>query len=218
MSGSQATREELDDAAWENADVRASSYEAIQELDSKEARIASAAVMVEDAHKDAGDGKPSADATTIQDLIRDRPSDGGAMRDERRPKTKSAEREKPSVERDLSDMDRETIRRYTGKDHKELNQALWSGTLDEVEAISPFSHDLSAALKKLDPHEGTVYRGSEEGRPAAAYDLDRYEPGEIIVENGHLSCTTDPEVPFNGEVLWVIESRSGRRYSPLLQP
>ena len=110
----------------------------------------------------------------------------------------------------LTEREQLAIRRYTSAEYEPLNGRLWGGTISEVSEIGPLSHDLTSALEKLPRHEGTVYRGSKPGRRAETYELDRYEPGQTVVENGYLSCSTNPNEEFDGEILWVIESKSGR--------
>lgn len=110
----------------------------------------------------------------------------------------------------LTSEQERAIFRYTSTDYVELNRSLWRGSLTEVEEAGPLSHDLSDALQELPPYEGTVYRGSSPLEPAESYDLERYEPGQTVIENGYLSCTREPNAEFDGEVLWVVESKTGR--------
>jgi len=110
----------------------------------------------------------------------------------------------------LTPAEHSAISTYTRVSYETLNHSLWNGTIDDVSAVAAFSHDLSAGLAKLPDYEGAVLRGSHPDRPAAAYDLERYESGSVVIENGYISSTVSPEVEFNGEVLWIIESKHGK--------
>jgi len=108
----------------------------------------------------------------------------------------------------LSRAHREALEKYTAPTaaHRELNGALWGGTVTNIEQVAAFSHDLSDVLRTLPETHCTVYRGQD----LAPAQLAHYEPGEIVVDNGYTSASSDPEREFGGAVLWVIESRHGR--------
>jgi hypothetical protein len=178
--------------------------------DSREERIAEARKRVVEASQSTEEGQLKQDAYKVQDLTENPPITEEPTSRDKMPENQSFDGDTSAEQYDLSERDREAIRRYTGAEYAELNWSLWSGHLNNVESVSPFSHDLSSALEKLPRYEGTVLRGSMPGISANDYQLERYEPGETVVENGYLSCTTDPEMEFDGEVLWIIESKSGR--------
>src|SRR5664280_1248851 len=87
----------------------------------------------------------------------------------------------------LTPAEHSAISTYTRVSYETLNHSLWNGTIDDVSAVAAFSHDLSAGLAKLPDYEGAVLRGSHPDRPAAAYDLERYESGSVVIENGSVS-------------------------------
>lgn len=106
---------------------------------------------------------------------------------------------------ELNESEMQAVRDYTAAGSRDVNAALFTGTIESVEQQSAFAHEFSAALSKLPRHEGTVLRGFDSA------DLARYEPGEVIVENGFVSTTTDADAEFGGAGLWVIESTNGRQ-------
>ena len=99
---------------------------------------------------------------------------------------------------------------YTGVGYQDINDSLRRGTIDDVQRIARRSSGLSAALKRMPIHEGTVLHGSASTLDAET--IARYEPGASVVEP-YLSTTVDPEREFGGNVLWVVESRRGRDVS-----
>lgn len=116
--------------------------------------------------------------------------------------------------------------RFEGWAYEALNGALWDGPIEggpgqtrpALTDVSDFSHDLSRALKKLPPYKNTVQRGSNPNYPIEFYRPDRYEPGTVVVENGFVSASKNPQKAFEGPILWIIESKSGRdieKLSPL---
>jgi hypothetical protein len=124
----------------------------------------------------------------------------------------------------LGVRDRQAIRNYTRADnvgldsHQAFNSAM-SGkgpgaqqvTVDKLADSAQAINDLSAALAKLSAQPGTVYRGA--ASPLSTQEIDRYEPGETVVEPRFLSATVDPEREFSkygGNAIWVIESKTGR--------
>ncbi len=111
----------------------------------------------------------------------------------------------------LTEKDRKAIADYTGIEYRRLNDTLRTGTLQQLEGVADNASDLSEALRKLPDYEGTVQRGGHVPESI----VDRYREGEVVVENGYTSATTDPEKEFGGNALWVIESKHGRDISEL---
>lgn len=73
---------------------------------------------------------------------------------------------------------------------------------------------LSAALGKLPPYEGTVWRScamAETDLPAA------YTVGNVVVEPAFVSATKDPRVRMPGSTTYAIASRTGRDISTMSQ-
>ena len=100
-----------------------------------------------------------------------------------------------------------------------LNSALSKETLDKVQESARESNVLSAALRKLPAHEGTVLRGAS--MQLTADELAKYEPGDFVVEPRFLSVTVDPEEEFSkegGNAIWVIESKQGHSLEDLADP
>lgn len=117
----------------------------------------------------------------------------------------------PDAEGGLSDADVAALHDITGTGHQELNRALSRGSIEDIERVAPRVTSVSQALEKLGTHEGTVFRGSSGNLTDA--QIAEYEPGDIRVEDRFLHSSIDPEVAdgnFHGNVLWVIESKSGR--------
>lgn len=174
------------------------STEGATEPEAPDDRISDARRAVEDAYAHA----PKQEAPDVTSTI-DADSRPEATGDDDGPSGRHADA-------GLSATDLAALRKYTGDGSEDLNRALWDGSIADIQSEAAFSRELSAALEKLPEHQGTALRGSEPGRHASEYQLDRYEPGARVVENGYLSCTVNPEREFDGEVLWVIESKSGR--------
>jgi hypothetical protein len=107
----------------------------------------------------------------------------------------------------------QSIRDYSEEEYKKINHALGRGSIQDVQVVAHVSHDLSAGLASRDEVSDTVYRGSLPGRSAESYNIERYEPGAIVVENWYTSSSRSPEEEFGGEILWVIESRYGKDIS-----
>jgi hypothetical protein len=112
---------------------------------------------------------------------------------------------------ELTDTDLAAIHDITGAGHVEINRALSRGSIEHVERIAARADAVSKALEKFPIHEGTVLRGSFGNLTEA--EIAGYEPGEIRVEDRFIHSSVDPEVAdgqFHGNVVWAIDSRSGR--------
>ena len=111
----------------------------------------------------------------------------------------------------LTDADTHALHDITGIGHQELNRALSQGTIEDVEHVAPRVTAVTRALDHLEPHEGTVLRGSFGDLTEA--QIAEYVPGDIRVEDRFLHSSVDPEVAdgwFHGNVVWVIDSKNGR--------
>lgn len=87
-----------------------------------------------------------------------------------------------------------------------INGELWNGPCSE--GVLLFAEVLDAALDKLPPYEGQVYRGYTASDLDAF--LDQYGVGALIRWPGFTSSSLDPEKAFAGNVLFIIRSQSGR--------
>jgi NAD:arginine ADP-ribosyltransferase len=116
----------------------------------------------------------------------------------------------------LDDLERLAIWIYTTPNvwHRIVNEALWGKTqpqefglgLQEIETIAT---TLNAALAKLPRFQGTVYRGIRRKETLASF-LRRYRKDGIAVWPGFTSTTRNRADAYAGDVLFRIESMSGR--------
>lgn len=97
---------------------------------------------------------------------------------------------------------------YSGAGFLDINYALREGTVEMVEKIAARSASLSAAIRDVPIHAGTVIRRSNIDDAALA----RYQPGDVVIENFFSSSTSDPDKAreFEGNVVWIIDSKQGR--------
>ena len=109
----------------------------------------------------------------------------------------------------LSDLERFAIWIYTTPNdlHRTVNDTLWSGAFNQE--ITTFSTFLDSALRKLPRFLGTVYRGSTTNLASREF-LEKYRPGEIVMWPGFASTTRNRALAYVGNVLFRIESLSGR--------
>lgn len=94
--------------------------------------------------------------------------------------------------------------------YRSINQALWSGSEAQAEAVRPYSTALSDALSKCPQAIGTVFRGTH----LSAHQAARYTVGHIVTEPAFLSASTDR--PFPGNALFtIVNSHTGRLVGPI---
>jgi hypothetical protein len=91
-----------------------------------------------------------------------------------------------------------------------INRALWDGDADD--GIKGVETILNAALQKLEPYVGPVYRSFRET------DLDdlvtEYEVGASVHWFEFASATTDAPSALAGNVLFLVTPRTGRLLGP----
>lgn len=97
---------------------------------------------------------------------------------------------------------------YTGSAYKDTNSQLRAGVMDE-QTWKHASH-LNKALSKLPPHRGQVYRKAT----LDTKDADLYKSGFIVEERGFTSTAKSSGV-WNGNVHFIIESKTGRDISKI---
>ncbi len=112
----------------------------------------------------------------------------------------------------LTGSDRDALKDITGSGYRRLNQSLSEGSITQISEIAERANAVSDALAKLDAHPGMVLRGSAGSLTDA--QVGEYEPGEVRIEDRFVHASVDPDVAdgyFRGNVVWAIESKSGRR-------
>lgn len=111
---------------------------------------------------------------------------------------------------DLTSEDLEAVRAYTRDElYVSLNRSLREGTLDQVAEIAPDSAAVTRALENLPEVQETVYRGIDGG--LTREQLDRYEPGTVVIENNYTSASLRPDLVWGDDrVRMVIQSEHGR--------
>lgn len=116
----------------------------------------------------------------------------------------------------LSEADVDAVTSYTrpAGDYLSLNRSLREGVITELEMHARESHDFSQALGRLPETHDIVYRKVAGTLPQEV--IDRYTPGEIVVENNYTSASHNPELDWGeGNVRWVIASKHGREVGEL---
>ena len=95
---------------------------------------------------------------------------------------------------------------YSGNAYKKTNAELRAGVMDE----STWKHvsQLNGALDKLPTHKGTVFRKAK----LTQSQIEMYQPGKIVEERGFTSTSKDKDI-WNGNVQFVVTSKSGRDIS-----
>jgi hypothetical protein len=111
----------------------------------------------------------------------------------------------------LTAKDRAALHEITGTqgDYLRINGNLRFGHLDDVKSIALDSHNVTEALEKLDDYKGPVYRRLD--TDLMPEQIARYEPGQIVVENGYTHGTMDEGFEYGqGNVKWIIDSDHGK--------
>ena len=109
----------------------------------------------------------------------------------------------------LTDLERMAIWIYTTpRDwHRLVNEALWSGRVSRE--VRVFASVLNRALLKLPRVSGTVYRGTFIRHQPDVF-LSRHKVGETVTWPGFTSTTRTRHNAYVGNVLFRIESMTGR--------
>ncbi len=98
------------------------------------------------------------------------------------------------------------IRDYTDKGYARMNELLREHTVAPL--IARKVATLTAALNRLPPFRGDVYRGTT---VPDLHLLDRYrDVGSEIVEDAFVSCSRSPSKMYCGNVFFYILSKRGR--------
>lgn len=109
----------------------------------------------------------------------------------------------------LSAAERLAVWIYSSTDdgwYARINGELWNGPCsDQVLKMAAL---LNSGLSKLPPYHGKVYRGFN--TPDMDAFLETYGIGGLIRWPGFTSSTLNPEKAFEGNVLFIIHSKSGR--------
>ena len=104
-----------------------------------------------------------------------------------------------------TDEERRALNGYTRSEYRAINSGLRAG---DVSAFINNRADLiTQALAKLKPYVGTVYRGTF----VSTEKLRSYLSGNVITEKAFTSATRDEGQTFNGNVLFTIQSKNGKR-------
>lgn len=107
------------------------------------------------------------------------------------------------------------LKDFTGTGYELVNPPLREGSISDIEAVADQIGGIVDDLQNRPIKEGTVLRTLSDTLTAA--EIERYEPGEIVTENPFTSASTNPEFDRGGNVLWVIESRTGRDVADISQ-
>jgi hypothetical protein len=102
--------------------------------------------------------------------------------------------------------DTQAVLDLTGLGHQEVNAALWSGSVEDVERIAARAVAFRRALQNFDVHKDTVFRGMD----LSDRQLAIYEPGEVVRHPGFTHTSRDSDRELGGNTIFVIESKSGR--------
>ena len=104
----------------------------------------------------------------------------------------------------LTPAEKLALNNYTRATYRVLNRNLRDG--DQSAYTQDTADTLTQALAKLNPYEGKVERGDT--LPTKTLD-DQYQVGNVVIQKQFWS--TSRTIPFPGNVLFTIESKSGRR-------
>jgi NAD:arginine ADP-ribosyltransferase len=96
---------------------------------------------------------------------------------------------------------------FTSNWYDQINRELWSATPSR--AVVEFARILNGAINKLPTYAGSVYRGIESRDLDALLEIHRY--GATVAWPGFTSSSIDRGEAYAGDVLFVIQSRNGRR-------
>jgi NAD:arginine ADP-ribosyltransferase len=96
---------------------------------------------------------------------------------------------------------------FTSSWYAQLNSDLWSGKPSP--ATTAFARILNNAINKLPAHVGSVYRGIESRDLDALLAIHHY--GATVAWPGFTSSTLDRGEAYEGDVLFIIQSHTGRR-------
>lgn len=101
------------------------------------------------------------------------------------------------------------IRSYTANNwYGEANRALRDGDLQAASKYDAYIKSVVSGLNQLPKYDGYVSRGITVDDSKLSGVLERYEPGETVREDQFVS--TDTRVGFGGNVIFEIESHTGR--------
>ena len=99
---------------------------------------------------------------------------------------------------------------FTSNWYQQINGELWSG-MPSI-AVTAFAGILNDAINKLPAHVGSVYRGHQPRDLDALLAVHHY--GAIVAWPGFTSTTLDRGEAYDGDVLFVIQSRTGKALGP----
>ncbi len=109
--------------------------------------------------------------------------------------------------------------RDTGKDawFRQINQALRSGSADDLKRLQPLIEAMRAGLDKLPLFEGTIYRGVKERGFQGDFSkwVESLQRDATIQEPGFAGASKDQEQKLRGRVKWVIQCKTGKDISAL---
>jgi hypothetical protein len=110
----------------------------------------------------------------------------------------------------LSDAQTKLVYAYTAAAYRQLNRELFTGKASKETLL--YEKGLNAVLDKLPTFNGDVIRfyQREEGAPTARQLLDAYKNSEVILFNGFLSTSKDPEFTWESQLTFYIKSKTGR--------
>jgi len=106
------------------------------------------------------------------------------------------------------------INAYTGSSFRGVNNTLRTGTPWEAEKKLSnewlrdmnFADLIESGLQKIKPYTGTAWRG----QVVHSDELARLLPGRVLTNKAFWSTSYSPGNAFNGNVKFIIESKSGR--------
>lgn len=96
---------------------------------------------------------------------------------------------------------------FTSNWYQQINGELWSGRPSA--AVLAFARILNGAINKLPAHVGSVYRGIESRDLDALLAVHHY--GATVAWPGFTSTTLDRGEAYAGDVVFVIQSHTGRK-------
>lgn len=109
-----------------------------------------------------------------------------------------------SGQAELNATDRAALADYTGDGFSEINEGLRAGKMSKD--VQERAARLSDALGKLPDHSGEVFRGTT----LTSDQIASYVPGQFRVEKAFTSTSSDRSQAFDGNMFFIMYSRSGK--------
>lgn len=110
-----------------------------------------------------------------------------------------------------------SVRKYTGSFYDKLNKYLRTSKKPPSEEYNSIVKSTNAGLRKLESFKGVAFRGSQLDRKAFKKYTDALEAGKPHKELAYFSTTESIGKKFNGNTIYKINSKNGKRVKAISQ-